>query len=145
MDAVTAGHITGSVVSPTVAGLHHLEFYVADLERTAAFWGGLLAKFGYEPFQEWDEGISFRTAGVSFVFVAAPPEGDELDRRSAGLNHIAFGVDTASEVDDLRQELAAAGVRMLYDDRYPHAGGEDHYAVFFEDPDGLKVEVVASV
>lgn len=128
---------------PTVGGLHHLEFYVADLERSAAFWGDLLARFGYRPFQEWDEGISFRSAGLAIALVAVPSGGEELDRRSAGLNHIAFGLGTTADVDALRRDLADAGVRLLYDDRYPHAGGEDHYAVFFEDPDGLKVEVVA--
>ncbi len=144
MDAAEGARTAGSVVSPTVGALHHLEFYVTDLERSAEFWAWLLARFGYEPFQEWDEGISFRTSGVSLVFVVAPPRAAELDRRSAGLNHVAFGMGSPHEVDALRDELAAAGVRLLYDDRYPHAGGDDHYAVFFEDPDGLKVEVVAS-
>jgi len=130
-------------VVPTAGGLHHLEFYVADLEHSAAFWGDLLARFGYVPYQEWDEGISFRTAGLSIVLVAVPPGGEDLDRRSAGLNHIAFGLDSRADVDALRDDLRASGVRLLYDDRYPHAGGDDHYAVFFEDPDGLKVEVVA--
>ncbi len=133
----------GAGPQPTVGGLHHLEFYVADLERSARFWGDLLARFGYEPFQEWDEGISFRSSGVAIALVAVPAGGEELDRRSAGLNHIAFGLATRSDVDALRAALSEAGVRLLYDDRYPHAGGEDHYAVFFEDPDGLKVEVVA--
>lgn len=144
MDAAEGGRTAGSAVAPTIGALHHLEFYVADLARSAEFWGSLLAHFGYEPFQEWDEGVSFRTSGVYLVFVLAPPGARELDRRSAGLNHLAFGLDTPARVDALRAELAASGVRLLYDDRYPHAGGDDHYAVFFEDPDGLKVEVVAS-
>ncbi len=39
--------------------------------------------------------------------------------------------------------LRERGVRILYEDRHPHAGGPDHYAVFVEDPEGIKVEVVA--
>jgi catechol 2,3-dioxygenase-like lactoylglutathione lyase family enzyme len=124
--------------------IHHLELYVSDLERSARFWGWLLAQFGYEPFQEWDDGISFRTASTYLVFVEAPDDSRQLDRRAAGLNHLAFSLPSTDLVDDLRTDLAARGVRLLYDDRYPHAGGSDHYAVFFEDPDGLKVEVVAT-
>jgi hypothetical protein len=30
---------------------------------------------------------------------------------------------------------------MVYE--HPYAGGTDHYAVYFEDPDRIKVEVVA--
>lgn len=30
-----------------------------------------------------------------------------------------------------------------YEDRHPYAGGPDYYAVFFEDPDRMKVEIVA--
>jgi hypothetical protein len=33
---------------------------------------------------------------------------------------------------------------MLFADRYPHAGGLSHYALFCEDPDRIKVEVVAT-
>ncbi|KHF36766.1 hypothetical protein CM49_01072 [Paenibacillus sp. P1XP2] len=36
--------------------------------------------------------------------------------------------------------LKQKGVKLLYEDRYPYAGGPEHYAVFFEDPDRIKVE-----
>jgi len=46
-------------------------------------------------------------------------------------------------VDELTAELKTRGVNILYADSHPHAGGEDYYAVFFEDPDRMKVEIVA--
>lgn len=144
MDIAEGIATAGSAVAPTSGAIHHLEIYVTDLEASARFWGWLLGRFGYEPFQEWDDGISFRTPGTYLVFVAAPDAGTSLNRRQPGLNHIAFGLATTSDVDDLRADLAGREVRLLYDDRYPHAGGADHYAVFFEDPDGIKVEVVAT-
>ena len=33
---------------------------------------------------------------------------------------------------------------ILYEDKHPFAGGKDYYAVFFEDPDRMKIELVAS-
>ncbi len=144
MQPAEPGPPAGEAVTAVPGAIHHLELYVSDLERSARFWGWLLARFGYEPYQEWDDGISFRTATTYLVFVEAPVDSRGLDRRGAGLNHLAFCLPTPDQVDDLRELLAERGVRLLYDDRYPHAGGSDHYAVFFEDPDGLKVEVVAS-
>lgn len=122
--------------------LHHLELYVSNLERSVSFWGLLLGRLGYEPYQEWDDGLSWRLGPTYLVFVQAP-EDAEFDRRRPGLNHLAFHVDTAEEVEELVEALRGRGSRLLYEDRHPYAGGRDHYAAFVEDPDGLKVELVA--
>lgn len=39
--------------------LHHVELYVSDLRRSAAFWSWLLEQSGYGPFQEWENGVSW--------------------------------------------------------------------------------------
>ena len=129
--------------APVRGTLSHLELYVSDVERSVDFWTWILGWLGYAPFQEWDEGVSFRSGPTYLVFVQAPEGAAGLDRRAVGLNHLAFRADSPAEVDELTASLRDRGVRILYEDRHPHAGGEDHYAVFFEDPDGLKVEVVA--
>ena len=46
-------------------------------------------------------------------------------------------------VDKFRLQLKQREVTMLYEEKYPFAGGENYYAVFFEDPDRIKVELVA--
>lgn len=123
--------------------LHHLEIYVSDLERSLAFWSWLLERLGYAPHQEWDEGMSWLAGDSYLAFVQAPEAGGGFDRRGVGLNHLAFRVGSRGEVDELTQGLRDRGARLLYEDRHPHAGGADHYAAFFEDPDGLKLELVA--
>lgn len=123
--------------------IHHLEIYVRDLERSSAFWEWLLGWLGFSPHQVWDEGFSWRSGDSYVQFVAAPEPGRGYDRRAVGLNHVAFRAASRAAVDELTDELHARGVAVLYEDRHPHAGGPDHYAVFFEDPDGIKVEVVA--
>ncbi len=123
--------------------LHHVEVYVADVEHSAAFWGWLLAELGYTPHQEWDEGISWRIADTYIALVQAPRVDREFDRRLVGVNHLAFHVGSRGEVDELTDALRDRGARLLYEDRHPHAGGPDHYAAFFEDPNGIKVELVA--
>lgn len=125
--------------------LSHIELYVGDLRRSSQFWGWLLEGLGYEPYQSWDQGRSWRLSGTYLVFVQAPPDsvGAGYDRRRIGLNHLAFHVPDHIAVDRFTDQLRARGVRVLYQDRHPHAGGPDHYAVFFEDPDRIKVELVS--
>ncbi|GGH87465.1 catechol 2,3-dioxygenase-like lactoylglutathione lyase family enzyme [Pullulanibacillus pueri] len=125
--------------------LHHVELYVSDLRKTERFWGWFLTELGYSEFQRWDKGVSWKIGETYIVFVQA--EDKYLDvpyhRSRVGLNHLAFHAETKGQVDRLREELAERHIALLYDDRYPFAGGPEHYAVYFEDPDRIKVEVVA--
>lgn len=127
--------------------LHHVELYVSDLRRSAAFWGWLLEQLGYELFQEWENGVSWRCGETYLVFVQAEERFLDIPyhRCRVGLNHLAFHARSRRQVDALTEELRRRGVTILYEDRHPHAGGPDHYAVYFEDPDRIKVEVVAPV
>jgi catechol 2,3-dioxygenase-like lactoylglutathione lyase family enzyme len=129
-----------------MAGLiHHIEINVSDLKETIEFWGWFLEELGYESFQEWEKGRSWRLEDAYIVFVQT--EDKYLDipyhRSATGLNHIAFHAGSRSRVDQMAERLKKRGVRLLYEDRYPYAGGKGHYAVFFEDPDRIKVELAA--
>ncbi len=60
-----------------------------------------------------------------------------------GLNHLAFHAASKAHVDEMTNRLRAMQVPILYENSYPFSGGRDHYAVYFEDPDRIKVELVA--
>lgn len=59
------------------------------------------------------------------------------------MNHLAFHAHTRQQVDKMTGELQKRKVNILYSDKHPYAGGENYYAVYFEDPDRMKVELVA--
>lgn len=126
--------------------IHHLELYVAELAAAAEFWGWLLARMGYEPYQDWPGGRSWRLGETYLVFVQADERlsGVPYHRCRPGLNHLAFHAGSRRQVEELTEELKARGARILYEDRHPFAGGPGHYAVFLEDPQRIKVELVAS-
>ncbi len=132
-------------MSAGTGGLHHVEIYVSDLTRSRAFWGWLLSELGFALYQEWPEGVSWRHGETYLVFVQAearrltPP----YHRCRVGLNHLAFHAASRAQVDALAAKLRERGAALLYQDRQPFAGGPNHYAIFFEDPDRIKVEVVA--
>ena len=126
--------------------IHHIEIYVSDLERTILFWEWLLTKkFTYEIYQQWDSGISFKLGETYIVFVQTEKKylSNPYNRRNTGLNHLAFHCSSKEFVDTLTKELKEKNINILYADKHPYAGGENYYAVFFEDPDRIKVEVVA--
>ncbi len=139
-----AGRLIGSKQS--IAGrIHHIELYVSDLDRSQEFWRWLLLRLGYTLYQQWERGFSYRLGDSYLVFVQAEEEHLQpaYHRCRVGLNHIALYVDSRKAVDELTNQLRARGATILYEDLHPYAGGPDHYAVYFEDPDRIKVELVA--
>lgn len=125
--------------------LHHVELYVSDLNRSKELWGWLLPLLGYREYQVWEHGVSYILDSTYIVFVQTEKRFQDTPyhRCRTGLNHLAFHATSRAEVDSITAELRARGVTILYEERHPHAGGADSYALFFEDPDRIKVELVA--
>ena len=135
-----------SAAATSQAGLlHHVEIYVSDLNRSREFWHWFLDELGYSMYQEWDEGISFKLGETYLVFVQTSDkyQTPTYHRCRTGLNHLAFHAASRAQVDGITDALQKREIPILYQDQHPYAGGNDHYAVFFEDPDRIKVELVA--
>lgn len=127
-------------------GFHHVELWVSDLGSAAAEWGWLLARLGFRLDQDWPSGKSWH-AGGAYLTITTSPNLSSLDhdRRSAGLNHLAFRAGPPSSVDAIMADAPAHGWTPLYHERYPHAGGPDHHAGWLENSAGFKAEVVADL
>ncbi|WP_394217665.1 VOC family protein [Halobacillus trueperi] len=125
--------------------LHHVEIYVSNLKKSESFWCWFLEELGYKSYQKWDEGQSWKLGETYLVFVQT--ENRFLDvpyhRCRTGLNHLAFQASSRERVDEMTKMLKERGMNILYENEHPFAGGEDYYAVYFEDPDRIKVEFVA--
>lgn len=107
-------------------------------------WSWLLSELGFALRQEWPEGMSW-AADDAYLTVTMSPHlsAADHDRRRPGVNHLAFRGGSRAEVDVLMATAAQHGWCPLYADRYPHAGGPDHYAGWLENAAGFKVEIVA--
>lgn len=124
--------------------LHHVELWVPDLGRAVTSWGWLLERLGYEPYQSWADGRSWRM-GRTYIVVEESPamRAEPHDRMRPGLNHLAFHVPGGrSELDALVATAPAHGWTLLFPDRHPYAGGPDHCAAYLENADGFEVELV---
>ena len=126
--------------------MHHIEIYVGNLAQSRRFYSWLLPQLGFVLYQTWTTGFSYRKDSFYIVFVQTDDSKLQygFNRTHVGINHLAFTASDAQQVDDIREQLRARHVPLLYDDRFPFAGGPNHYAVFAEDPDRIKIEVVAA-
>ncbi|MFJ2368865.1 VOC family protein [Microbacterium sp. NPDC087665] len=145
-----------------MAGFHHIEVWVSDLASARAEWGWLLTRLGFEAQQEWPEGQSWGSGtdadtdtapspspspSSAYLTITTSPNLRDAahDRRRPGVNHLAFRGGTREAVDAIMADAEAHGWRPLYHDRYPHAGGPDHYAGWLQNSAGFKAEVVADL
>jgi catechol 2,3-dioxygenase-like lactoylglutathione lyase family enzyme len=125
-------------------GLHHVELWIADLDAVRTEWSWVLSRLGYTLESEWSGGASWTAGGTYLTFTTSPNLSDVVhDRRRPGLNHLAFHGGERATVDAIMSEASSHGWSPLYADRYPHAGGEEHYAGWLENAAGFKIEIVA--
>ncbi|SMX82904.1 Glyoxalase/Bleomycin resistance protein/Dioxygenase superfamily protein [Brevibacterium linens ATCC 9172] len=129
-----------------MAGFHHIEVWVADIEEASVEWGWLLSRLGFTLTSTWTQGQTWTGGGAYLTLTTSPNTTAEThDRRRPGVNHLAFKAGSPASVDTIMTDAAEHGWRPLYHDRYPHAGGPDHYAGWLENSAGFKAEVVAEL
>jgi glyoxylase I family protein len=127
-------------------GVHHVDLVVSSIERSLPFYTELLGPLGYtrvgEVEGERGETIWYLTGpGTAIGLREAQSESGPYDRYRVGLHHIAFEADSRAEVDRLTHWLETQYVEIESEPQeYTYLPG--YYAVFFYDPDGIKLEIV---
>lgn len=125
--------------------IHHLDLNVSDLARSASFYAAWMPRLGYALGESGDGWLSWRS-GTFYLCLVRTEErfrGRGFHRKGVGVNHLAFHAPSREAVDDLHRRLAAAGVPVLYGGPLEMGtAAEPNYAVFFEDPDRMKLEFV---
>jgi catechol 2,3-dioxygenase-like lactoylglutathione lyase family enzyme len=123
--------------------IHHVELWVPDLARAETTFGWLFPALGWTEHQRWNAGVSWKLDETYVVVEQSPALIGPHDRMKAGLNHLALHAGTRGNVDRLTREAQRNGWHLMFADKHPFAGGEDHYAAFLENEDGFEVELVA--
>lgn len=128
----------------TVFETGHIGLNVSDLARSRRFYEDV---FGFETMAESSEG------GRSFVFLGYRPkvvltlwqqsEGAFPPDRP-GLHHLSFQVDSVERIRKIERRLRKQGVRPFHDGLVAHGEGQASGGLFFQDPDGIRLEIYAS-
>ena len=123
---------------------------MTSLERSLAFYRGLLGPLGYvrcsEIAGERGERVLYlgRIGGMGSVSLRQAQSDAHpvpYDRYAVGLHHLAFSAASRSTVDERAAWLRAQGAEIESGPReYGYTPG--YYAVFFYDPDAIKLELV---
>jgi catechol 2,3-dioxygenase-like lactoylglutathione lyase family enzyme len=125
-----------------VVALDHVVIRVSDFERSRRFYARLFAFLGFECIDDFNDLVGWRNGRTAFWISRAHSANgsSHLCAGVTGLHHYALELRHRKDVDELESFLRQAGAEIV------DAAGEyyeDYYAVYFKDPDGLKIEGMA--
>lgn len=128
-------------------GVHHVDLVVSSIERSLPFYTALLGPLGFHRVAEV-EGERGETIwyigggpGSSIGLREAQSDSPPYDRYRIGLHHLAFEAASRADVDERAAWLRTQDIE-LESEPQEYAYSPGYYAVFFFDPDGLKLEIV---
>jgi catechol 2,3-dioxygenase-like lactoylglutathione lyase family enzyme len=129
------------------AGVHHVDLVVGSLERSLPFYRDLLGPLGWHRISEVEgergETIYYLIGPETSIGLREAQSSRErpVDRYEVGLHHLAFEAFNRGMVDERAEWLRENGAEIESGPKeYAYSLG--YYAVFFYDPDGIKLEIV---
>jgi glyoxylase I family protein len=127
-------------------GIHHIDLVVSSVERSLPFYRELLGPLGWHGISEVEgergETIWYLSGrDCSIGLREAQTREPEVDRYRVGLHHLAIEVQSRAAVDERAAWLRENGA-LLESEPQEYTYSPGYYAVFFYDPDGLKLEIL---
>ncbi len=131
-------------MSVEVIGIDHVFVTVSDMPRSEGFYDRVMPVLGFRKGHGTiggDPHLFYYNR--QFVYSLRPAREGASDHNpyAPGLHHLCFRVVDEAAVDRAVRELREAGVEAT-EPRYYLEYASDYYATFFEDPDGIRLEVV---
>lgn len=129
----------------TIGTVNHLALTVSDRSKSEPFYDAVLQFMGYQQVEKNSELTMWwsKNAGAIVISTAHPDSAHKShDRYSPGLHHLAFNADSREQVDSLYQLVLDIGAAVLDPPAEYNCYAPGYYAVFFTDPDGIKLELV---
>ncbi len=126
--------------SPDIAP-GHAGLSVTDLDRSLAFYREILELEVIQVSADAGRRFAFLGAGGRLFLTLWEQSADAFEPRRAGLHHLAFQVPTLDAVQAAEARLRARDVVPRYDGVVPHREGGESAALFFTDPDGIRLEI----
>ena len=125
---------------PRVVGIDHLVLSVGDFARSKEFYGKLLRFLGFKLKHQYPDMAGWSNGKTLFWIAAADAQGKKRKYRKGdiGFHHYAFELTSRDAVDELGAFLDKHGMSVV--DPPGEYYGRSYYAVYFTDPEGMKLE-----
>jgi catechol 2,3-dioxygenase-like lactoylglutathione lyase family enzyme len=125
---------------PRVVGIDHLVLSVGDFARSKAFYGKLLGFLGFKLKHSYPDMAGWSNGKTLFWIAQADARGKKRRYRKGdiGFHHNAFELSSRKDVDELGEFLAKNEMTIV--DPPGEYYEPSYYAVYFTDPDGMKLE-----
>jgi catechol 2,3-dioxygenase-like lactoylglutathione lyase family enzyme len=127
--------------------MHHVDLTVSDVAQARPLYDLVLTHVGFTSKGAGEDWAGWGLSGnrypcVTLLAAKGANAARAHDRYSPGLHHLALAARSREDVDALYEKLRSLGATVLdAPAAYPEYG-EGYYAVFFADPDGIKLEYV---
>jgi lactoylglutathione lyase len=117
----------------------HVGLNVSDLDRSIDFY---VKVFGWS---EKGRGDTYAFLGDDdrLVLTLWQQSSGAFASDRPGLHHLSFQVDSIEAVEAAESRVREAGLRLYHDGIVPHREGASSGGIFFEDPDGIRLEIFA--
>ncbi|MFN3195245.1 MAG: VOC family protein [Chlorobiota bacterium] len=130
----------------------HIQFTVKDFNKAEEFYDKLMPLLGFDldrkskgRVEAHDFNVIEYVGETITIGINSPREkfkNDDVHRRKPGsLHHLAFGTNSVEEVDELYTKIKGIGANIVDPPKFYPQHGEKYYALFFKDPDGIKLEI----
>jgi len=128
---------------PRVVGIDHLVLSVGDIARSREFYDTVLGFLGFKLKHDGGGFVGWSNRKTLFWIAQADAQGRKRRHRKGdiGFHHYAFELASRKAVDDLGAFLDAHGFEVT-DPPDSYNGDDKYYAVFFQNPDGMRLEAM---
>ncbi len=131
----------GSAASRFTTG--HVGLNVRDLARSRHFYQEV---FGFRVMTESTEAgkrFAFLGQDETIVLTLWEQTREVFPTDRAGLHHLSFQVEHVDQVRDAEARLRTLGAKIHHGGIVAHREGAGSGGLFFEDPDGIRLEIFA--
>ena len=119
----------------------HVGINVTNLERASNFYSAALGLTRTGGSDEAPRRYAFLGDGSRLVLTLWEQSAGRFDAARPGLHHLSFQLASIDEVRAAEKRLLGLGTTFVYDGVVPHSEGSDSGGIFFEDPDGTRIEL----
>lgn len=130
MTQTPARHVTG-----------HVGLNVSDVTRAKQFYQDVFGFTASLESQEEGRRFVFLNRDEELVLTLWEQSEGSFAPGQAGLHHLSFQVDSIEDVRNAERRLLDMGARIHHGGIVPHAEGTSSGGLYFEDPDGIRLEI----